>query len=144
MTRFIDSHIGHEWIHGDLFLSTFDVIGHDFYFHGNLERVQAASDQMDAINRQFIMELYQQPVAVYQYGMYVIQIIQNEYEKNTPLNLGVHFYRLFLELKNNKLILRNPEHSQETVHAFLQWLLPMDFRLTHFGQEGTGYKIVIK
>ncbi len=72
MTRFIDSYIGNGYVHIDVVLNTMDVIGHDFYFHGNLNRIKSTTvKDYDNINKKFIMELYKETKDIYQYGMYV-------------------------------------------------------------------------
>ena len=90
MTRFIDSYIGNGYVHIDVVLNTMDVIGHDFYFHGNLNRIKSTTvKDYDNINKKFIMELYKETKDIYQYGMYVLQMIQNEYAKYNPIVFNI-------------------------------------------------------
>jgi len=82
-------------------MNTMDVIAHDFYFHGNLERNKKTSlTKYDNINKYFIIKLYNDAInfkkyGMYKYGMYILQIIQNEIEKNNPIVFNNNFYNDF-------------------------------------------------
>ena len=149
MTRFIDSYIGNGFVHGEFILNTMDVIGHDFYHHGNLERITTTNpSNYDTINRNFIMTLYKKPIDVYQYGMYVLQIMQNEYEKSNPIIFNLlNFHNTFLDYKNKSSDLLTKYHSSETIEKFVRWVIPEDikyeYKITDRGDQGFDYTIII-
>lgn len=141
MTRFIDSLINNDYIHEDVIISTLDAIGHDFYFHGNLERIKSTmSRTYTPNNKQFILELYNLGKDVYEYGMYVLQIIQNENSKNVSINFNKHdFYKNFLYYKtNNKLA--SSQHKEKTVRAFIEWIMPPNIKYTLYDMVEPGVR----
>jgi len=81
--RIMDSYIGNFDVHDSLICNLIDIIMHDFYFHGNLERVKNMDERILNINRDFIKRLYEYSINlnnidIYNFGMFIIQIIQNE------------------------------------------------------------------
>jgi len=88
MTQFIDSYIGGEPVHENIF-NSLDVIGHDLYLHRNLERtIQSSIDYRDHM-RTFIMDLYKiNDKKVCEFGMLFLQIYQNETLLHIPIKIA--------------------------------------------------------
>jgi len=128
MTRFIDSHIGHIGVHNNYILNTMDTIAHDFYFHGNLNRIQNTTPEAnDNINKEFIINLFNMLNTTnkhnsYQLGMYIIQIIQNEKNKKDPVIFNKNsFIDYFNDYINQRWV---PSHyTKEIITNFIKWFL---------------------
>ena len=144
-TRFLESYIGLGGVHGEAIICTRGCIGHDFYFHGNLTRVQRSTDEIRALNRDFILALYREtPAAVCQYGLRSIFVIQNEGGKADPIAFDRWNYFLpFKTMKNTRFILHDPGNTSDTILGFLNWLNTegIPFTLENFAEEGRGYTI---
>jgi len=112
-TRFIDSYIGHLDVHGHVF-NIFDIILHDLYLHGNLKRLLNMNDRILDINRDFIKRLYEYSINldnidIYNYGMFIIQIIQNEII-GLKKNVG-----------NVEMLILNEEFFSYLVNSFISY-----------------------
>ena len=152
MTRFVDSYIGGSDVHNGLVIDTLDIITHDLYIHGNLERITiSVPDTYDNINRVTIMKLYTQSLnednnmELYNTGMTILQLMQNEYYKKTPIvfdktlayytNIIEYFkkysYNIFTNIQlQNFLKFIAPEYKtfnlKHTNSKFLQVIFPED------------------
>jgi len=135
MTRFIDSHIGHIGVHNNYILNTMDTIAHDFYFHGNLNRIQNTTPEAnDNINKEFIIDLFNMLNTTnkhnsYQLGMYIIQIIQNEKHKKDPVifkkNSFIDYFNDYIHKKGV------PSHyTKEIITNFIKWFLGRHTKFT--------------
>jgi len=145
MTRIIISHIGLKGIHGDAIISTLGCLYHDFYFHGNLKRIEKVNDELLQTNRHFIISLYKEtPNNVYQYGLYTLHIIQNEWlqEQNIKFDREI-FFPFFCYVKNDYLIMKRNNDTYETVYSFLKWLTSTSFEIDNWDEDGCGYKIIL-
>ena len=144
MTRIIVSHIGLKGIHSDAIISTLGCLYHDFYFHGNLERIKKVDDELIWTNRRFILALYKETTnAIYQYGLYTLHIIQNEWSHGKNVKFDrCDFFPFFCYVKNNHLIMKRETDTYETVTGFLHWLTDKPFDLNDWNEDGRGYSIV--
>jgi hypothetical protein len=144
MTHIIEGYIGLQGLHGDAIISTIGSIAHDFYFHGNLERIKNAG-ATPGINREFILKMYRQtPKEVCQYGLYALHIIQNEHKHSEVLTcLPETFFDLFRYIKNTHLIMKRPTDKYETILGFLNWINShkVAFQIANWDEEGRGYTI---
>jgi hypothetical protein len=143
MTRIIASHIGLKGIHGDAIISTLGCLYHDFYFHGNVERIKKVDDELIWTNRRFILALYKETSPlVYQYGLYALHIIQNEWSQGKIVKFDRRdFFLFFCYVKNNHLIMKRETDTYESVTGFLHWLTDKPFVLNNWDEDGRGYSI---
>ena len=145
MTRIIESHIGLKGLHGDAIVSTLGCLYHDFYFHGNLERVKNIDEELIWCNRRFILALYKETAkTIYQYGLYTLHIIQNEWFHGKIVKFDRQdFFPFFCYVKNNHLIMKRENDNYETVAGYLRWLTDKSFVLNDWDEEGRGYTIKV-
>jgi hypothetical protein len=146
MTRILNSHIGLKGIHGDSIISTLGCLYHDFYFHGNLERVQQSKEEVIWSNRQFILALDKETdKSVSQYGLYTLHLIQNEWAHSKIITFDRRdFFPFFCYVKNNHLIMKREQDTINIVSGFLKWIAKSahtSFRLNDWDEEGCGYTI---
>lgn len=125
MTRFIDSYIGQgNKIHNGIYFDSISVIQHDFDIHENLRRIKDTKpDTYDNINKKWIIKLYndwkEKNINVYKYGMYVLQIIQNERNKENNIVCNDDFYKLFMGNINDEYeIINKPENKKSSFSFF--------------------------
>ena len=116
MTRFLNSYIGHGYIHeGDLknnLVNTFNILSHDFYFHHHLIRLENTDNTYDNTHKQFIFGLYNYREKdektnnnIYKFGMSLMQYTMNEdlmynsitIQYNNKLNKIYTFIEICLE-----------------------------------------------
>jgi hypothetical protein len=148
MTRILTSHIGLKGIHGDAIISTLGCLYHDFYFHGNLDRVQQSDEEVLWSNRQFMLALHKETdKSVSQYGLYTLHLIQNEWAHSKIIKFDrCDFFPFFCYVKNNHLIMKREKDTFDVVSGFLKWIAESSpsvksFRLNDWGEEGRGYTI---
>lgn len=130
-TRFIDSYIGHADVHGYI-ENILDIIIHDLYFHGNLKRLIKMNNNILNINRDFIKRLYEYSINlnnndIYKFGMFIIQIIQNEIfgpkENVEILILDEEFFSYFIESgEYRKYICRYSKNFQNNINLFKKFI----------------------
>lgn len=138
MTRFVDTYIGGSFVHVNVLLNTINVICHDFYFHRSIKRIKehGGKDNIVGNNRDFIMDLYTTDVTIgkkiYKYGMYILQILQNEaipitvidFDKETILAYFVHYNNLIYNNANAGYEFTIKDTETDTLDKFIHYLDP--------------------